>query len=102
MINKKKCRLAPEMLKIILVESYKNKIIKINIIISSIILRNSEMKFILEVVFLAVLTLASAEQARFDNYRVYNVHIANEKQLDVLKQMENGVRFIFFYLKNVI
>lgn len=49
------------------------------------------MKFLLGVVFLAVLALASAEQARFDNYRVYNIHIENEKQLDVLKQMENGV-----------
>lgn len=50
------------------------------------------MKFLLGVLFLAVLALlASAEQARFDNYRVYSVHIENEKQLKVLKDLEYGV-----------
>lgn len=49
------------------------------------------MKFLLGIIFLAALALASAEKARFDNYKVYKVHIENEKQLDVLKQMENGV-----------
>lgn len=47
------------------------------------------MKQFLGVVLLAVIAIASAEQARFDNYRVYTVNIGNEKQLDILKEIEN-------------
>lgn len=53
------------------------------------------MKFLFGVVVLAMLALlATAEQARFDNYRVYSVHIASEKQLEVLKDLENGVSIL--------
>lgn len=54
------------------------------------------MKFIFGVTFLALLALAFAEQARFDNYRVYIIYIENEKQLEVLKIMENQVSYFYF------
>lgn len=55
---------------------------------------------ILIVVLAAVLVslnLVSAEKARFDNYRVYSIEIANEEQLRVLQQLENrqdGLSFL--------
>lgn len=47
------------------------------------------MKQFLGIVLLAVIALASAEQARFDNYRVYTINIGNEKQLEILKTIES-------------
>lgn len=46
------------------------------------------MKQFLGLVLLAVIAIASAEQARFDNYRVYTINIGNEKQLEILKGIE--------------
>lgn len=66
------------------------------------------MKFIFGAILLALLALASAEQARFDNYRVYSIYIGNEKQLEVLKILENGVSsfyskfFFILFLKLII
>lgn len=39
----------------------------------------------------------SAEKARFDNYRVYSVKIENERQLELLQNLENapdGISYI--------
>lgn len=48
------------------------------------------------IIFAALLCGAVlAEKARFDNYRVYKVHIRTEEQLELMKQIEanpNGVR----------
>lgn len=55
---------------------------------------------IVVVLFTAVLIFfnsMSAEKARFDNYRVYSIEIANEEQLKVLQQLENhqdGLTFL--------
>lgn len=47
-----------------------------------------EMKFIVSAVILVALALsASAERARFDNYRIYSVAIENKMQLQVLKEL---------------
>lgn len=49
------------------------------------------------IVFVASFVLISGEKARFDNYRVYSVHIQNEKQLEELQMLENsqdGVSYI--------
>lgn len=46
-------------------------------------------------VFLAILGAKAAEKARYDNYRVYEILIENEEQLEVMQQIENfpdGVR----------
>lgn len=44
------------------------------------------MKFLTLVVFLFL--SASAEKARFDNYRVYSVKIENHQQLEAMKYLE--------------
>jgi hypothetical protein len=44
---------------------------------------------LLIVVFGAIFAVGFAEKARYDNYRVYKIAIDNEKQLEVLKQIEN-------------
>lgn len=36
-----------------------------------------------------LLSIAVADRARFDNYRVYKLSIETEKQLEVLRQIEN-------------
>lgn len=41
--------------------------------------------------------LVGGEKARFDNYRVYSVKIENEKQLELLQNLENvpdGISYI--------
>lgn len=46
------------------------------------------MKWLISAVVLIALALsASAEKARYDNYRIYSVDIANELQLKVLKEL---------------
>jgi hypothetical protein len=43
--------------------------------------------------FLGVLllaTIALAEKARYDNYRVHTIHIGNELQLEALRHIENN------------
>lgn len=42
-----------------------------------------------KIVLLALIAIASAEKARFDNYRVYTINIGNEKQLEIMKEIEN-------------
>lgn len=41
--------------------------------------------------------LISGERARFDNYRIYSIKIRNEKQLELLQNLENapdGISYI--------
>lgn len=46
------------------------------------------MKWLISSVVLIALALsASAEKARFDNYRIYSVDVASEMQLKVLKEL---------------
>lgn len=48
------------------------------------------MKWLSGFVIFLTIALAFAEQARYDNYRVYNLYIGNEIQLEALKQIENN------------
>ena len=60
-----------------------------------------KMKFFAAILLAATISLAIAEKARFDNYRVYRLNIENELQLSVLQQIEqfpDGVSFFFFSL----
>lgn len=46
---------------------------------------------------LLIVHISRAEKARFDNYRVYSVKIENEKQLELLQNLENvpdGISYI--------
>lgn len=55
------------------------------------------MKLFALAIFSACAVAVFAEKARFDNYRVYSVDIANAEQLDILKQLEqhaDGLRFL--------
>lgn len=55
------------------------------------------MKLFLLAIFVAGLLAVCAEKARFDNYRVYSVKIENEKQLNVLRELEmhpDGISFM--------
>lgn len=45
------------------------------------------MKLMLSVLFAVLVFSASAEKARFDNYRVYSVSVENEIQLRALKEL---------------
>lgn len=38
---------------------------------------------------LCVFVVEPSEKARFDNYRVYEISIENEDQLDLMQQIEN-------------
>jgi hypothetical protein len=40
-------------------------------------------------VFGLVWAVVTCEKARFDNYRVYEILIDNEKQLELMKSIEN-------------
>lgn len=47
-------------------------------------------------ILVASFIAAFGEKARFDNYRVYSVNIQNEKQLNVLRELEahpDGISF---------
>lgn len=48
------------------------------------------MKWLSGFVIFLTIALALAEQARYDNYRVYTLNIKNNIQLDALKQIENN------------
>lgn len=48
------------------------------------------MKWLSGFVIVLTIALALAEQARYDNYRVYTLNIGNEIQLNTLKQIENN------------
>lgn len=39
--------------------------------------------------FLAIVGVKAAEKARYDNYRVYEILIESEEQLEVMQQIEN-------------
>lgn len=46
---------------------------------------------------LLIVRMSRGEKARFDNYRVYSVKIANEKQLELLQNLEDapdGIAYI--------
>lgn len=61
------------------------------------------MKVFVLSILIAGFLVACAEKARFDNYRVYSVHIENEEQLKVLQELElhpDGVSF--FESPNVV
>lgn len=49
------------------------------------------------IVIFACHLLISGEKARFDNYRIYSIKIQNEKQLELLQNLENapdGISYI--------
>lgn len=48
------------------------------------------MKWLSGFVIVFTIALALAEQARYDNYRVYTLNIGNKIQLDALTQIENN------------
>lgn len=48
------------------------------------------MKWLSGFVIFLTIALALAEQARYDNYRVYTLNIKNNIQLDALQQIENN------------
>lgn len=48
------------------------------------------MKWLSGFVIVLTIALALAEQARYDNYRVYTLNIGSQIQLDALKQIENN------------
>ena len=54
------------------------------------------MRIILIISFIHLLiTLAISEKSRYDNYRVYEIFIANQNQLELVKEIQNypdGVR----------
>lgn len=55
------------------------------------------MKSLILATFVACFLLASAEKARYDNYRIYTAKIGNEKQLEILQALENirdGILFL--------
>lgn len=53
---------------------------------------------VLFTVVLISLESISAEKARFDNYRIYSIEIANEDQLKVLQQLENHQDGLLFLI----
>jgi hypothetical protein len=57
------------------------------------------MKLLIASLFaLAFVSALTAEKARFDNYRVYEILIENDQQLELMQEIENypdGVRKIF-------
>lgn len=55
-----------------------------------------ETKWLTITVFLVCATAAAAEKARYDNYRVYSVKVENEKQLEVLQELENNEHGVMF------
>lgn len=55
------------------------------------------MRFITFFVFFSSIFVIFCEKARFDNYRIYLVHIENEDQLKVIQDLEtnsNGLEFL--------
>lgn len=55
------------------------------------------MKIFVLAIFVACFMVASAEKARYDNYRVYSIHIENEDQLKELQELEihpDGISFL--------
>ena len=51
---------------------------------------------VLLLTFCFVFCVSCVEKARFDNYRVYEINIENEKQLELMKEIErfpDGVSF---------
>lgn len=50
----------------------------------------SEMKLlVISLSVLLVVLSGQAEKARYDNYRVYEIFVENEDQLELMKQIEN-------------
>lgn len=54
------------------------------------------MKAIAIVILFARLSVIFGDKARFDNYRVYSIEIENEKQLELLQQIENNQDSLLF------
>lgn len=55
------------------------------------------MRFFTFIVFFSSIFVIFCEKARFDNYRIYLVHIENEDQLKVIQELEtnpNGLEFL--------
>lgn len=50
------------------------------------------------VIFVALLAGATAEKARFDNYKVYALNVSTAEQLDQLRTLEEENRFQFWSL----
>ena len=46
--------------------------------------------YCLSAVLVLSLSVNCAEKARYDNYRIYEVFIENEEQLELLKDIENN------------
>lgn len=63
------------------------------------VLQLVKMKLLTFSLFVVLCVLAASEKARFDNYRVYEILIDNEEQLELLQAIENypdGVRELKF------
>lgn len=48
------------------------------------------MKLLLLVGIFAMIVIGSAEKTRFDNYRVYSVHVATKDHMDLMFSIENN------------
>lgn len=63
------------------------------------------MKLIKLYIFLfAICAVNSLEKARYDNYRVYQIEIDDDKQLQLLKEIEtypDGVGFILSFVGDI-
>lgn len=57
------------------------------------------MRLIVVAILIACFIVALGEKARFDNYRVFSVSIKNEKQLNVLRELEIHPDGILFRVK---
>lgn len=58
------------------------------------------MKFaVISLSILLFAVFAASEKARFDNYRVYQISIENDEQLELLQQIENYPDGVSFKLK---
>lgn len=48
------------------------------------------------VIFCVCFLLISGEKARYDNYRVYSIRIKDEKQFEILQDLENTQTGLFY------
>lgn len=65
-------------------------------------IHSSEMKLPLAFVLLSIIFVKASEKARFDNYRVYEIYIENDQQLELLQQIDSfpdGVRNRIFQIE---
>lgn len=56
------------------------------------------MKLTIFIILLISSNVVIAEKARYDHYRIYSIEIANEQQLQVLKELENYQNGLLFLM----